>query len=76
MLEVVEIEDGVFKVTLTHMHYDCMDTMSRNIEICSEAVLAFWIGSGMVELAGFMGDVAANPCPPAESMGEDELVDG
>lgn len=53
MLEVVEIEDGVFKVTVTDMHYDCLDKTSKQVEICSEAVLAMWIGSGMVELAGF-----------------------
>ena len=64
MLEVTEIEDGVFEVKLTTMHYDCMDVTSKSIGICSEAVLAMWIGSGMVELSAFAdGDGIAFPPP-------------
>lgn len=56
MLVVTEIEDGVFRVELTDMHYDCVDKMSKATEISSEAALAMMIGCGMVELADFAGD--------------------
>lgn len=64
MLEVTEIEDGVFRVKVTAMHYDCIDKMSKMTEICSEATLAMMIGCGMVELAGFAGDGLVEPGPP------------
>jgi len=53
MLVVTEIEDGVFRVELTDMHRDCLDKTSKVTQVSSEAVLAMWVGSGMVELAGF-----------------------
>lgn len=64
MLVVTEIEDGVFRVELTDMHYDCMDKTSKKIEIISEAVLAMWIGCGMVELAGFAESEPECSAPP------------
>ena len=68
MLEVMEVDDGVFTVVLTDMHRDCLDTMSKTTEICSEAVLAMWIGSGMIELAAFAQDEPESHEPPPKSI--------
>ena len=55
MLEVLEIEPGVFQVTVTDMHRDCLYSTSEKMEICSEAMLGLWVAAGMNELAGFDG---------------------
>ncbi len=64
MLEVTEIEDGVFRVAVTTMHLDSITRMAKATTISNEAVLGMMIGCGMVELADFAGDnVIASPPP-------------
>ncbi len=53
MLAVNQIRDGVFRVELTSMHYQCLTDTAATTQVCCEAVLAMWVGSGMVELADF-----------------------
>ena len=70
MLEVIELNDGVFQVTVTYMQRDCINRMSQTADICCEAVLAMWIGSGMTELSAFAQDEPESQEPPPKSIDE------
>jgi len=76
MIEIEEIDDGVFKVTMTSMHYSWLDECCKKLGLQSEIVLSFWLANGLATMT-LLG-AADNPTPiePPESSGHSETDDG
>ena len=56
MLEVEEIEEGVYKVTLDEPEHNDLEKLSVELNMNAEVLLAFWIGTGRITVFKmFMG---------------------
>jgi len=51
MIVIEEIEDGVYKVTVTDQHREILDRCSKKTSIEGETILSLWIGCGMNTMA-------------------------
>lgn len=64
MIEVTVIENGFFRVKMTDMHLDCLDKACGSTGAGEAAILAMFIGAGMVEVGGFSQDPKSGSPPP------------
>jgi len=63
MIEVIEVDDGVFTVTMTAMHYDWLDACSNRTNMVSEAVLSLWLAAGISSMSELCKPLE-HPIPP------------